>query len=72
MQNNNGLVEAIKRVAVVNYFYCAPSGLSELRPALRISSVDNKLTAITELEKEMSSKVTSKVEVLTKNVTFAS
>ena len=30
-------------------FYCSPSGLSELLPARRISSVDNKLMAITEL-----------------------
>lgn len=30
-------------------FYCSPSGLSELLPARRISSVDNRLTAITEL-----------------------
>ena len=34
----------------VNTFYCCPSGFSELRPALKISSVDNKLIAITELE----------------------
>lgn len=30
-------------------FYCSPSGLSELLPARRISSVDNRLMAITEL-----------------------
>ena len=30
-------------------FYCCPSGFKELRPARKISSVDNKLTAITEL-----------------------
>jgi len=30
-------------------FYCSPSGLSELLPARRISSVDKRLMAITEL-----------------------
>ena len=30
--------------------YCCPSGFSELRPARKISSVDNKLTAMTELD----------------------
>ena len=29
--------------------YCCPSGFSELRPARKISSVDNRLTAMTEL-----------------------
>lgn len=32
-------------------FYCSPSGFSELLPARKISSVDNRLMAITELRK---------------------
>lgn len=36
-------------VPLASIFYCSPSGLSELLPARRISSVDNRLTAITEL-----------------------
>jgi hypothetical protein len=31
-------------------FYCAPSGFNELRPARRISSVESRFTAITELK----------------------
>ncbi len=31
------------------YIYCCPSGFNELRPALNISSVDSRLTAMTEL-----------------------
>ncbi len=33
--------------------HCCPSALSELRPARRISSVDNKFTAITELNRRL-------------------
>jgi hypothetical protein len=36
-------------VPQASIFYCSPSGLSELLPARRISSVDNRLMAITEL-----------------------
>ena len=34
----------------LNENYCCPSGFSELRPARRISSVDSRFTAITELD----------------------
>lgn len=36
--------------------YCCPSGFNELRPALKISSVDRRLTAITELDHNISEK----------------
>lgn len=57
---------------VISY-YCAPSGLSELRPARRISSVERRLTAITELQNMLVKVVKhERMEVLTKNAASAS